>query len=427
MPAFASRRRAPLAATALTLLACVAGSALPGFAAAAEQAVDAAAARALHQRILVLDSHVDVLLPDTPQRYADKDGKSQGELAKLVTGGVDAVVFAIAVGPGPRDAQGVAAARKEADAKLAAIRAFVADSNGKAVIATTADAIEANHAQGRISVIPGFLNARSLGKDVGAIDTFYAAGVRVFGLTHANHNDFADSSRPGDGPLEEHKGLSPLGRQAVAKLNDLGVIVDISQLTPAGVQQVLQLTRAPVIASHSAARALLDNTRSLSDAELDAIKKNGGVVHVPAFNSYLAQPVPGADAKVAEIRRKYGLPAELRAGQSANDGYGTLPADKQGAFNDEITTARGRASVKDLVDHVDYIARRIGYEHVGIGTDFNHGSGIVGFQSEADAPNVTRELLKRGYTEKQIAAIWSGNFLRVLRAVEKASTRRAAS
>jgi len=286
------------------------------------------------------------------------------------------------------------------------------------VLVTSASQLEAAHKAGRISVIPGFLNARSIGKDLNAIDELHKRGVRVFGLTHAGHNDWADSSRPSGGPLQEHGGLSPLGKQAIPKLNRLGIVVDVSQLTPAGLQQVLQLTRAPVIASHSGVRGLVENTRNLSDAELDAIKKNGGTVQVPAFNAYLRRIPPQAQQGIRAIRTRYGLPAEVAAGVSPNDGYPTLSEERQATFNKEITAAVGRASVKDLVDQIDHVAKRIGVDHVGIGTDFDHGSGIEGFENAGDALNVTRELLGRGYTDEQVAKIWGGNFLRVFRAVE---------
>lgn len=379
----------------------------------------AADARAIHDRVLVLDAHVDLVVPQTA-RYADDDGQSHATLEKLRTGGVDSVFLALSVGPGPRNAAGFKEARAEVDAKLAQIREIVAASGGAAVLALSADEIEAAHRDGSIAITPSFLNARSLGKDLAGIDHFYKEGVRVFGLTHAGHNDWADSSRPSGGPLTEHGGLSPLGKQAVARLNDLGIVVDISQLTPDGVQQVLAITRAPVIASHSGVSSLVENTRNLSDAELDAIKANGGVVHVPAFNSYLLRVTPEARARLAEVRSQYGLPAEVGPGVSPNDGYPTLAEDKQVEFNAAVTAAIGRASVADLVDQVDYVVKRIGIDHAGIGTDFNHGSGIVGFENEADAPNVTAELVKRGYTEEQVAKIWSGNFLRVLRAAEAA-------
>jgi membrane dipeptidase len=340
-----------------------------------------ARARAIQRRILVIDSHTDVLLPGSPENLYAPGHTSHTDLDKLKRGGVGCVAMAIAVGNGPRTPEGVAAAHAEADAKLAAIRGFVKDNSNEAAFALTAEDILRIHKAGKIAVIESFLNTRSIGSDLSAIDGLYRDGVRLFGFSHAGNNDFADSSRPSGEPAEEHHGLSPIGKQAVAKLNRLGVIIDISQLTPAGVMQVLELTKAPVIASHSNVRALVENTRTLSDRELDAIKANGGIVDVTPFNNYLRRVPQGLDA---EARAK-------------------LP----------------RATVSDLVDHIDYIVKRIGIDHVGIGTDFNHGAGIAGFDDESEAPNVTRELVRRGYTEDQIAKIWGRNFLRVFHRVEE--------
>jgi membrane dipeptidase len=337
-------------------------------------------AEAIHRHVLVIDTHTDVLLPGSPENLYAPGHTSHTDLDKLKKGGVGGVAMAIAVGNGPRTPEGVAAARVEADAKLAAIQVFLTDHPDQAALALRADDIVRIHKAGKVAVIESFLNTRSIGSDLSAIDGFYRDGVRLFGFTHAGNNDFADSSRPAGEPAEEHHGLSPIGRQAVAKLNRLGVIIDVSQLTPAGVMQVLELSKAPVIASHSNVRALVDNTRTLSDGELDAIKVNGGIVDVTPFGNYLRR-----------------VPADLDAAARAR-----LP----------------RATVSDLVDHIDYIVKRIGIDHVGIGTDFNHGAGIQGFDDESEAPNVTRELVRRGYTEAQIAKIWGGNFLRVFRQVE---------
>ncbi len=183
----------------------------------AEQAVTPAApdiaalARQIHARTLVLDTHADILLPDTPAQYRDKDGDAHTSIAKLQAGGVGAIALALAVGPGPRDAAGVKAARAEVDAKYARLQEFVNSSNGAAVFAKSADEIEAAHRDGKIAIITSFLNARSLGNNLKALDDFYAKGVRILGLTHAGHNDWADSSRPQKGePVAEHHGLSPL-------------------------------------------------------------------------------------------------------------------------------------------------------------------------------------------------------------------------
>jgi len=369
----------------------------------------------VHRQALVLDGHADVLLPDTPRRYWLPDGGKRTSFARVQEGGVDALVFSIAVGPGPEDAQGLAKARQDAEAKLAAVQEWIAGANGQAALARSADEVERLHREGKVAVLLGFQNARILGTDLAAFDRFYEAGVRVAGLVHAGHNAFADSSRPQGGEAERHGGLSELGRQAVARFNDLGVLIDVSQLTPAGVKQTLELSRVPVVASHSNARALVDNGRNLSDEELDLIKAKGGVVLVTPFKPYLRAPDDAWRARIAELRREHGLAAEFKA---ANDGAEALDEAARGRFLDALKANEPAATVADLVDHLDYIARRIGVEHVGIGTDFDHGAGVEGFNSEADAANVTAELLRRGYSAGQVQAIWGGNFLRVLRAAE---------
>lgn len=385
-------------------------------AAAASTEVTVAGSRAIHDGVLVLDSHTDVLLPQTPKRYYAPDGGSRVSLAQLQEGGVDAVVLAVAVGSGPETPEGDAAARKEADEKLVAIARFIADSGGAVEKALTADDVQRIHDQGKIAVLLGFQNARILGTDLKAFDEYYAAGVRIAALNHAGHNAFSDSSRPVDqGQVERHHGLSALGKEAVRRFNDLGVLIDVSQLSDAALEQTLELSRVPVVASHSDARALVDNTRNLSDSQLDAIKANGGVVQLTPFSAYLHKLDERELAATREIRASYGLPERFKA---PNDGYVTLPEDKRDAFLDALRSQVKRASLSDFADQIDYVARRIGVEHVGIGTDFNHGAGVDGFDGEKDAPNVSAELLKRGYTQAQIADIWGGNFLRVLRAAQ---------
>ena len=242
-------------------------------------------AAAVHDRVLVLDSHADVLLPSTPKRYYLDGRDSRVDLPHLEKGGVDAIILAVAVGPGPRDAAGVAAARNAAD-------------------------VERLNREGKIAVLVAFQNARSIGTDITQIDRLYAEGVRIFAFNHAGHNDFADSSRPQPGePIAEHRGLSPLGKQAVTKLNDLGVLIDVSQLSTDALLQTIALSRAPVAATHSAARALVDNGRNLSDAELDAIKAKGGVVQVTPFTSYLTLLDQASRDRFAAIRASYGLAA----------------------------------------------------------------------------------------------------------------------
>lgn len=411
-----------LALLSTALLACGrGGGAETATLVAAGEGPDAAA-KAVHDAVLVLDGHADVLLPDTPKRYYLPDGGKRTSFERLQAGGVDAVVFSIAVGPGPDTPEGDAKARQDADAKLEAVRAWLAAAGDEAGLALSADEVERLHGEGKVAVLLGFQNARILGTDLSAFDRFHEAGVRIAGLNHAGHNAFSDSSRPQAGePVERHGGLSELGKQAVRRFNDLGVLIDVSQLTPAAVKQTLELSRAPVVASHSNARALIDNTRNLSDDELDAIKAGGGVVLVTPFKPYLRVASDGERARIAALREEYGLAGDYRA--SAYEGAEALDEERRGRLQDALKLAEPKATVSDLVDHVDYIARRIGVEHVGIGSDFDHGAGIEGFDSPADAANVTAELLRRGYDREQVAAIWGGNFLRALRAAQAAAAR----
>jgi membrane dipeptidase len=204
----------------------------------------------------------------------------------------------------------------------------------------------------------------------------------------------------------------------VRKLNDLGVVIDVAQLTPKGVMQTLELSRAPVIASHSAVRALVDETRNLLDEEMDAIAGKGGVVHVPPFNTYLAPRPPEFVARLSEIRTRFGLPAEFRG---VLDDANRLEGAARGEYTTLALESVPRATLGNYLDHIDYVVRRIGLDHVGIGTDFDHGAGIIGFKDASEAPNLTRGLLERGYSPEDIAKIWSGNFMRVLRAAEAAA------
>jgi len=370
--------------------------------------------------------HTDVLLPGSPELNYAPGHTSRTDLANLRIGHIGAIAFAIAVGPGPRTAEATRAARAEADAKLNWIQGFLKEHPDQVGLALSADDIQHIHAAGKVAVIESFLNARSLGTDLSGIDTFYNAGVRIFGLTHAGNNEWADSSRPTGDPAVEHHGLSLLGKQAVARLNELGIVIDVSQLTPEGLQQVVALSKAPVIASHSDVRALVDNTRNLSDEELNAIARQGGVVNVTPFNPYLRPLSADFDAKAAVLRQKFGLPPTTRHGPvGAEEGINTLPPERLKAFMKEFRDLMPKASLDDYLNHIDYIVKRLGIDHVGIGTDFNHGAGIVGFNDESESVNVTRELVRRGYSEVDIAKIWGGNFLRVFRQVEAARTHRA--
>jgi membrane dipeptidase len=423
--------RTGLLATAVLVLAgCPSGSPEGTALAEVPSAARLELARSIHDRVLVLDAHADIEIPDRPSPYVGDDGLSQVAPAKLRAGGVDAVVMTAAVGPGPRSAEGHAEARAAANEKIGALVALAADPANGAVVARSADEVVDAHERDRVALILGFQNARILGTDASALDELYAAGVRVFALTHMGHNDFADSSRPlFDGatgahePEAEHGGLSALGVAAVERINALGGVVDVSQLSKPAALQVLAISTAPVIASHSNVRHLSDVSRNLSDEEIDRIGETGGVIHVAPFRGYLFDSSDRAlDTKIRAARKAAGImedyyyPFELY--------WEIRDTTSREAFVRSISELLGPGSVGAMLDHLDYVARRIGVDHVGIGTDFNHGSGVDGFKDASDALNVTIGLLERGYKEEEIAKIWGGNFLRVFRAAERSSSAR---
>ena len=386
-----------------------------------------ARAQAIHTSALTLDAHADIEIPGKPSSYAGSDGLSKVAPAKMRAGGLDAVVMALAVGPMPRNIDGYAAAKALAQTKLAAVNALAADATNNTIITLSTDELIAAHREGKSALLLGFQNALILGTDVSGIDTLYNSGVRVFALTHMGHNDFADSSRTlfdGDTgtrePDAEHGGLSALGKAAITKINALGGIMDISQLSSQAALQAIELSTTPVIASHSNVRALTSVSRNLSDEEIDRIGETGGVIHVAPFRGYLYDSAdPDMDTNIRAVRQESGVDEDYLYPFELYWEIDDIAVKKD--FLTRISALLGPIGLDEMLDHVDYIAKRIGVDHVGIGTDFNHGSGIVGFDDASDALNVTVELLKRGYSEDDITKIWGGNFIRVWRAAEKAA------
>ncbi len=374
----------------------------------------------VHDQALVLDAHADIALPETSSLYLGADGQSKVATDKLAAGGMDAVVMALATGPQPRTPEGRAKGAAEVTAKLSAIQARVAADPDRLTFARTADEVRAAQAQGKTAIILGFQNALALERDVSRLDALYADGVRVFGLTHMGHNDFSDSSRPlFDGETgtyeatEEHGGLSELGRQAVERIDALGGIIDVSQMSKAATLQAITLSNTPVIATHSNVKQLSDVTRNLSDEEIDRIGETGGVIHIAAFSAYLVDlTAPEMRSAIRDVRLAAGLPETYSYPYEL---YWELEDEAEKvSFLTNMRALVGREDVARMVDHVDYVVARIGIDHVGIGTDFNHGGGIVSFAEADSAQNVTAELLRRGYSADEIARIWGGNFLRVL-------------
>jgi membrane dipeptidase len=299
------------------------------------------------------------------------------------------------------------------------VQALVAENPERVTLARSADEVRSASEMGQIAIILGFQNALGLERDISRIDALFADGVRLFGLTHLGHNDFADSSRPlfiaetnSYEPTEEHGGLSDLGRAAIERINALGGLVDVSQMSKAATLQAIALSERPVIASHSNVKQLSDVTRNLSDEEIDRIGATGGVIHVAPFSAYLVDlSDPDLLRSIREVRVAAGLPETYSYPYEL---YWELETDEEKlTFLGNMRALVGREDVARMVGHIDYVVHRIGVDHVGIGTDFNHGGGVVGFEEADSAQNVTAELVRRGYTSEEVEKIWGGNFLRV--------------
>jgi membrane dipeptidase len=283
---------------------------------------------------------------------------------------------------------------------------------------------------GKRIVMTGVENGYPVGEDLANVKAFYGRGARYISLTHSGHNQIGDSSSDRTPP--RNGGLSAFGRQVVAEMNRLGMMVDVSHSASTTFWDVLKVSKAPIIASHSGCKAVNDVDRNLDDEQLRAVAKNGGVVQIVALGSYLKADSPERAEAVRKLREELGMPPGGRGRMGGPPAQPLTPeqqaeAQKRRAVYmermQEIDATFPPASLKDFVDHLDHAVKVAGLDHVGIGTDFDGGGGILGFNDASEAANVTEELVRRGYAEKDIAKIWGGNLLRVWRDVEKVAAR----
>jgi membrane dipeptidase len=328
----------------------------------------------IHRALLTIDTHIDIPWPTGPDPFAETSRKV--DLPKMQRGGLAAGCFAAYVPQATRTPENAQAAFARAIGMLEAIRGMARTEAGiTARLTTTTAEIEAAKRDGVLAIIPAVENGFAIGEDPARLANLRALGARYLTITHTGHNALADSANPrqdlGDSPIL-HGGLSPLGRTAIAELNRLGMLVDISHASRDAMLQAAQCSRTPVVATHSCIRALCDNPRNLDNEQLDALRDVGGVVQVTAVAGFL----------------------------------------KPNAKPDEVTVA-------DFANHIDFAVQRIGIEHVGISSDFDGGGGFSGWSDVSESPNITAELMRRGYKQAEFTLLWGGNFLRLLRRAEE--------
>jgi membrane dipeptidase len=379
-------------------------------------------ARAIHERVITIDTHKDI--PDnfaTPE--ADpKTMNSQVNLDKMKAGGYDMAFFAVYVGQGARTDSGNAYAKGRALNKFSAIHRMAEQMYPNLIeIAYTPEDAVRIHNSGKLIAAIGIENGWVIGHDLSLIKRYYDLGARYMTLAHTSNNDICDSSTDPRGP--EWHGLSPFGRQVVAEMNRVGMMVDVSHVSKECMMQATALSTSPVIGSHSSTTAFANVPRNMDDEMLLAMKKNNGVVQMVALGSYVKVQPAERDTAVRKLNEEFFGPAPQRGrgggggGGGRGNQRGSLAPDKLAEYDRRmaaIETKWPSANVVDFVNHIDHAVKVAGIDHVGISSDFDGGGGIDGWRDASETFNVTLELVKRGYSEEDIRKLWGGNTLRVM-------------
>lgn len=397
-----------------------------------------AKAMSIHLEVITLDTHCDINIRNFTDsiNYTQKL-ETQVNLPNMKEGGLDVAWFIVYTGQDSLNDIGYKNAYDNAISKFEAIHRLVDSiAPNDIALATTSKEVKDIHESGKLVAMIGIENGYPIGTDLSNVKTFYDMGARYMSLSHNGHSQLSDSNTGEEDGVWLHNGLSELGKEVVSEMNRVGMMIDVSHPSKEAMRQMINLTEAPIIASHSSARALCDHSRNLDDEQLQWLKENNGVVQTVAFSSYLNTEKHNAfnDAKqklYKSVGQKMGfeiierdsirlLDNEARTAYYAN--YRKVinaSKEKVEALKQEVAPV----NVSDFADHIDYLVEKIGISHVGISSDFDGGGGIHGWEDASETFNVTLELVRRGYTQKEIEMLWSGNLLRVLDDVEAVSKR----
>ena len=394
-----------------------------------------AKAKKIHAEVITLDTHVDINTANfTETVNYTRELPTQVDLPKMKQGGLDVAWLIVYTGQGELNAEGYKKAYANAIDKFDAIHRLTRKiAPDQIELALTSKDVRRISKTGKMVAMIGVENAYPIGTDLSRIKDFADRGARYMSLAHNGHSQLADSNTGERDNAWLHNGLSELGKKAVYELNKWGIMIDLSHPSKQANIQTLQLTKAPVIASHSSARAIADHSRNLDDEQLELIKKNGGVVQAVALRGYVNKEKSELRSKMTteilrELAEKEGLKILERADvlklpENDRAQYGArltaFRAKMRPVINERLKTSAPDVNVKDFVDHIDYLVKKMGIDHVGISSDFDGGGGVEGWDDASETFNVTLELVRRGYTKKQIEKIWSGNLLRVLDEVQK--------
>lgn len=378
-------------------------------------------ALAIHDRVLTIDTHADTPLRmiqpgfDMAERHDPRETGSKVDYPRMKEGGLDAIFFAAFVAQDIRDNDGHDRAKNLCLQMIDSIKTSTDRNSDLVGLATTPEDAYALEKEGKRAIYVGIENGYPLGNDISNVEMFYNKGVRYITLVHSSNNDIADSATDSKGT--EHGGISDFGNEVVKEMNRLGIMVDISHGNDSVFYDAIAMSKAPIIASHSNARAVTNHNRNMTDEMLKLTAKNGGVVQLTMLATYLRDVPPNQerDSAMAALRASI-MSSDQMTAEERNEARKAFRA-----INEKYPAPP--ATVKHVVDHIDHIVKVAGIDHVGIGCDFDGGGGIEGIFDASEVMNITIELVKRGYTEEQIEKIWGGNFIRVFKEVEEVAKK----
>jgi membrane dipeptidase len=377
-------------------------------------------AQRIHAKCLTVDTHCDtpmlMIKPGFNVRDEHQAPKSRVDLPRMKKGGLDASFFAVFTGQKPRTDENYKKTYALANQMLDSIHSMLRHNGDLATLALKAEDLARIEKTGKRAIYIGMENGFPLAKDITRVKEFYKRGVRYITLCHSFHNDICDSSS--DLAPAEHNGVSDFGKQVIAEMNRLGMMVDVSHSSDKSFSDVVELSKAPVIASHSSVRSVAKHNRNMSDEMIKKLAQKGGVIQICLLDEYIKEP----DTTSVKFKTQKRLHKIYRTT------YNTMSEAEKAAFDKEWEDMQGKyekelPTVKELVDHIDYVKKLVGVDYVGIGSDFDGGGGLRDCADVSQFPNITLELLQRGYTETEIRKIWGGNLLRVFRQVEKCAEK----
>ncbi|WP_298264587.1 dipeptidase [uncultured Lutibacter sp.] len=388
----------------------------------------------IHEKVLTIDTHNDINIKNfTDSLNYTQELDNQVNLPKMKKGGLDVSWFIVYTGQGELNKEGYDNAYKNAISKFNAIHKLTNElAPNEIELATTSKDVKEIHKKGKKVAMIGIENGYPIGTDISRVKEFYDLGARYMSLSHNGHSQLCDSNTGEEDNVWLHNGVSKLGEKVITEMNKWGMMIDVSHPSKEAMRDMIRLSKAPIIASHSSARALCNHSRNLDDEQLQWLKQNGGVVQTVAFGTYVN----------SEKNKKFNDATKSILNEIASDhNFKIIPwsdvrkmeKEAREIYFNKYTEIRKLAKprmkevyniakpvdVSDFVNHIDYLVNKIGINHVGISSDFDGGGGVEGWNDASETLNVTIELVKRGYTEEEIAKLWGENLLRVLDEVQK--------